>query len=362
MNSLASSPASSAEHRTPRLLDRLIPVSPQWRIPPRKAERLGWLQLLLGVLVVFGVQVFAVILAVMTGFARLTANGRLESLPDAIFVMAIAGAPLALLGYWLLVRLIGRRPVIELGGRRAALREFSVGLAIGALLMCAIVAILALIGSYHVVDIGWSDGILGGLGAGVLAGFTEEILFRGILLRLLEGWLGTWWALAITSFLFGVSHLGNAHATVFGAVAIALEAGILLGACYLLTRRLWMVIGVHIAWNFVQGGIFGSDISGIGTGRGLIEARFTGPDLLTGGAMGIEASIVAIIVCTAAGLAVLVEVHRRGLIVPPCWRRLELRDAAVDERSDEWPPVRGQGRVMNGSAPGVRGAAQPGSR
>ena len=56
--------------------------------------------------------------------------------------------------------------------------------------------------------------------------------------------------------------------------------------------------------------------------------------------MGIEASIVAIIVCTAAGLAVLVEVHRRGLIVPPYWRRPELRDAAVDERSDEWPPVR----------------------
>ena len=340
MNAPASFLTSSVEPRAPRLLDRLIPVSPQWRIPPRKAERLGWLQLLLGVLVVFGVQVFAVILAVMTGFARPTANGRVESLPDAIFVMAIAGAPLALLGYWLLVSLIGRRPVIELGGRGAALREFSVGLAIGALLMCAIIAILALIGSYHVVDIGWSTGVLAGLGAGVLAGFTEEILFRGILLRLIEGWLGTWWALAITSFLFGISHLGNAHATVFGAVAIALEAGILLGACYLLTRRLWMVIGVHIAWNFVQGGIFGSDISGIGTGRGLIEARFTGPDLLTGGAMGIEASIVAIIVCTAAGLAVLVEVHRRGLIVPPYWRRPEPRDAAVDERSDEWPPVR----------------------
>ena len=321
MNSLASSPASSAEHRTPRLLDRLIPVSPQWRIPPRKAERLGWLQLLLGVLVVFGVQVFAVILAVMTGFARLTANGRVESLPDAILVMAIAGAPLALLGYWLLVRLIGRRPVIELGGRGAALREFSVGLVIGALLMCAIIAILALIGSYHVVDIGWSTGVLAGLGAGVLAGFTEEILFRGILLRLIEGWLGTWWALAITSFLFGISHLGNAHATVFGAVAIALEAGILLGACYLLTRRLWLAIGVHAAWNFVQGGIFGSDISGTGSGRGLIEARFTGPDLLTGGVMGIEASVVAVIVCTAAGLAMLLAIRRRGLVVPPCWRR-----------------------------------------
>ena len=326
MNSLASSPASSAEHRTPRLLDRLIPVSPQWRIPPRKAERLGWLQLLLGISMIFVVQLVAGILAVMTGFARLTANGRVESLPDAIFVMAIAGAPLALLGYWLLVRFVGGRPVIEVGGRGAALREFLVGLAIGALLMSTVIAVLALLGSYHVVDVGWSTGILAGLGAGIFAGFTEEILVRGVMLRIIEGWLGTWWALAITSFLFGISHLGNPHATAFGAVAIALEAGILLGACYLLTRRLWLAIGVHIAWNFVQGGIFGSDISGIGSGRGLIEARFTGPDLLTGGAMGVEGSIVAVLLCTTAGLAVLLAVRRRGLIVPPCWRR-PARDA-----------------------------------
>ena len=327
-----NTPALSMEPRTHRLLGRVVPVSPQWRIPSRKADRLGWLQLLLGVAVVFIVQVFAAILAVMTGFAHLTTNGRFESLPNAMFIMAVGGAPLALLGYWLLVRFIGGRPVIELGGRGAALREFLVGLAMGALLMCAVIAVLALLGSYQVVEVGWSKGILAGLGAGVFAGFTEEILFRGILLRLIEGWLGTWWALAITSFIFGISHLGNAHATVFGAVAIALEAGILLGACYLLTRRLWMVIGVHIAWNFVQGGIFGSDISGIGSGRGLIEARLTGADLLTGGSMGIEGSLVAVVLCTTAGLAVLLAVRRRGLIVPPCWRRPVLNDTA-DERS-----------------------------
>ncbi len=248
-----------------------------------------------------------------------------------MLVMAIAGAPLALLGYWLLVRFVGGRPVIELGGRRAALRELAVGLAIGALLMCAVIAVLVLLGSYQVVDIGWSAGILTGLGAGVHAGFVEEIVARGVLLRILEGWLGTWWALGITAALFGAAHLGNPHATAFGAVAIMLEAGILLGACYLLTRRLWLAIGVHIAWNFVQGGIFGSDISGIGTGRGLIEARFTGPDLLTGGTMGIEGSLVAIVLCTAAGVAMLVAVRRRGLIVPPRWRR-PAGDSAVERR------------------------------
>ena len=229
--------------------------------------------------------------------------------------------PPTVLGYWLLVRFVGGRPVIELGGRGAALRELLAGLAMGALLMGAVIAVLALLGSYHVVDVGWSTGILVGLQAGIVAGFTEEILVRGVMLRLLEGWVGTWWALAITAAFFGAAHLGNPQATVFGAVAIALEAGILLGACYLLTRRLWLAIGVHAAWNFVQGGIFGSDISGIGSGRGLIEARFTGPDLLTGGVMGIEASVVAVVLCTAAGVAMLLAVRRRGLVVPPRWHR-----------------------------------------
>ena len=354
MNAPASFLTSSVEPRAPRLLDRLIPVSPQWRIPPRKAERLGWLQLLLGILVVLGAQMIVGLLAAATGLVRLGAGGGAVARPGVAFIVAISAVPLTVLGYWLLVRFVGGRPVIEMGGRGAALREFLVGLAIGALLMSTVIAVLALLGSYHVVDVGWSTGILAGLGAGVLAGFTEEILFRGILLRLIEGWVGTWWALAITAVFFGAAHLTNSHATVFGSVAIVLEAGILLGACYLLTRRLWLAIGVHVAWNFVQGGIFGSDISGTGSGRGLIEARFTGPDLLTGGSMGVEGSVVAVLLCTTAGLAVLVAVHRRGLIVPPCWRRPAALSSSVV--GDGPPPV------MSGSAPGVRGAARPGSR
>ena len=194
-------------------------------------------------------------LAATAGLVRLGAGGATVARPGVAFIVAISVVPLTVLGYWLLVRFVGGRPVIELGGRGAALREFLVGLAIGALLMCAVIAVLALVGSYHVVDVGWSAGILIGLQAGILAGFTEEILVRGVMLRLIEGWVGTWWALAITAVFFGAAHLGNPQATVFGAAAIVLEAGILLGACYLLTRRLWLAIGVHAAWNFVQGGI-----------------------------------------------------------------------------------------------------------
>ena len=63
-------------------------------------------------------------------------------------IMDVVDAVVSVVGYWLLVHFVGGRPVIELGGRGAALREFSVGLAIGALLMSAVIAILALIGFY----------------------------------------------------------------------------------------------------------------------------------------------------------------------------------------------------------------------
>ena len=317
MSTSMNSPAPVSEPHSGSFLDRLIPVCPRWRIPPRKADRSGRLQLVIGLALFLGSLAIPALLLWIAGFAPFNAGGDLVSLSScATMIMDVVDAVVSVAGYWLLVHFVGGRPVIELGGRGAALREFSVGLAIGALLMSAVIAILALIGFYHVVDVGWSMGVVTDLGAGVFVGVAEEIFFRGILLRLIEGRLGTWWALAITSTLFGAAHLGNSHATVFGAVAIALEAGILLGACYLLTRRLWMAIGVHIAWNFVQGGIFG-----IGAGRGLIKARLTGPDLLTGDAMGIEGSVVAVVLCAASGLAVLVAVRRRGLIVPPCWRR-----------------------------------------
>lgn len=331
MSTLVSSQAPMPGSRSASVLDRLVPVSSQWNVPPpRKAERFGWIQFVMGILLFLTALTVSTPLLLITGSARFNVGGAVVFLrPDGPLIMAVVSVPVAVIGYWLLVRYVGGRPVIELGGRGAALRELGVGLGVGTLLMCAVIAVLTLAGSYHVVDVGWSAGILGGLGTGLSAGFTEEILFRGIMLRLIEGWLGTWWALAITSVLFGAAHMNNPHVTAFGAVAIIVEAGILLGACYLLTRRLWLAIGVHVTWNFVQGGIFGSDVSGSGLGRGLIEARFTGSDLLTGGAMGIEGSVVATLLCTAAGLAVLVAVHRRGLVVPPCWHRPA--QAALDD-------------------------------
>src|SRR5262249_28757908 len=144
---------------------------------------------------------------------------------------------------------------------------------------------------------GWGSatGALALLGFTVAAAVTEELIFRGVLFRIIEGRIGTWLALALTGLLFGMSHLFNAHATVWGALAIAVEAGGMLGAAYVATRNLWVPIGLHFAWNFAEGGIFGTDVSGTNTPAGLLHGVLSGPTALSGGEFGPEASVYALL-------------------------------------------------------------------
>jgi hypothetical protein len=125
----------------------------------------------------------------------------------------------------------------------------------------------------------------------------------------------------VTSAFFGLAHIMNPGATWFAAVAIAFEAGILLGGAYMLTRRLWLAIGLHAGWNFTQGWIFSVPVSGGKAPEGLLLVQRHGPEWLTGGAFGLEASAVAMVVATSAGCVLLWLAHRRGRFVAPMWAR-----------------------------------------
>ena len=103
------------------------------------------------------------------------------------------------------------------------------------------------------------------------------MLFREILFRFLEQFGGSWFALALTSALFGLGHIVNPNASAFSSFAIAVEAGVLLGGAYMLTRSLWAPIGLHAAWNFTQGYIYDVPVSGIDQ-QGMVEARLSGPN------------------------------------------------------------------------------------
>jgi uncharacterized protein len=235
-------------------------------------------------------------------------------------VVALVLAAVFIVAYKGFKRWIERAPdrELELAG---AGRELGLGLTIGSLLFAAMTGIVALLGGFEVLGLRGIGALWSMLALAVFSGVFEEIVFRGIVFRQLEAWLGSWIALALSSALFGALHIGNPGATWFSSLAIAVEAGILLGAAYMVTRRLWLAIGIHAAWNFTQGWVFSVPVSGGDAPLGLLITRRIGPDWLTGGDFGLEASVVAMVVATLAGLFLLRRAIQAGQLVPAPWQR-----------------------------------------
>jgi len=221
-------------------------------------------------------------------------------------------------GYLLFVRLIEWRWPKELS-LRGFFAEFGQGVALGALLFSATMLVLWLCGFYEWTGTN-SIAALSSASVMVIAGFFEELLVRGVLYRILEESLGTWIALGISAILFGLAHVANPNATLVTTIAIALEAGVLLAAAYSLTGRLWFATGLHCAWNFTQGGIFGLPVSGHPT-TGLLSGTVSGPLWISGGEFGVEASLIAVLVCMIAAGVILWMVVRKGLVRKPSWAK-----------------------------------------
>lgn len=233
--------------------------------------------------------------------------------------ITLATELMPLFAYVIVVRLIERRRLSELALRDAP--ALGAGLAAGIALMSAVVGILWLAGSYHVVGerrhVDWISQVLV---IGIGAGIGEEVLFRGGLFRLLEEGAGTWWALVASSLFFGAAHIFNPGASLLDSAAIAVEAGLLLALVFHVTRSLWPCIGLHVAWNVMQGTVYGIPVSGR-VGSGWLISQRTGPTWLSGGVFGAEASVFALVLCAACSLVLLWIALRRRSIVPPAWRR-----------------------------------------
>ena len=264
--------------------------------------------------VVLGVVwVLLVVVLVQAGLALL--------LPLGVPVVNLAGAVVvaasALVAYAAFVRLVERRAVAELAAGPAP-AELGLGVLIGALLFGATIGLIALLGYYRIVSFNAWSAAVPALADSLVAGVFEEILFRGLLFRIAQESLGTWLALLISALVFGLLHLANPNATLIAGLAIALEAGLMLAAAYLLTGRLWLSIGIHFAWNFTQGGIFGAAVSGQSS-TGIYNSVLQGPALLTGGDFGAEASVVAMVVCGLFGAYLVWRAWRAGKFVRPFW-------------------------------------------
>lgn len=274
----------------------ILPLSPAVPVPAHGLTRFTFVRIVLALLAVCLPVALVLVLS--------------NQIPDkalrAYWPPLLAGL-LGYAGYTLYVRRIERRAVLELGGPAIG-RELGMGALLGALLFLAIVAVLGAGGNYQMTGTGTAAMLMKSLTEMIFVAVIEEILFRGVLFRLPERALGTRAALAISSLIFALAHIPNGGSLL--AIANTALAGLMFAAAYLATRRLWLPIGAHFAWNFLSSGVFSLPTSG-NPAHGLLQGRLTGPEWLTGGGYGLEASALTFIAMALASVFLLR--HRKPL-------------------------------------------------
>lgn len=250
-------------------------------------------------------------------------EGRIEAFKDSPVIgvlIALFMALVVMAAYVAWGRLVERREVTELSLPGAG-REWTVGGMLGFGLYAGCVLFLMLFGMFQVEGVNPISYMIPAAAMAIKSSVFEELLFRGVLFRSVEGMAGSWIAIIVSSLVFGILHLINPDATIAGAIYIAIEAGLLLAAAYLVTRRLWMAIGYHMVWNYVQSAVFSGIVSGSVALPGLLQVKIDGPRFYTGGSFGMEQSVFALVLCTITGGVLLFIAIRRGHIAPPPWSR-----------------------------------------
>ena len=272
--------------------------------PEEKRLRSGW-RVVYFLILFFGVF-FAVAILSTPFTLLLNPNPQIELLIST--VLSAIGFTLIT---WLARNRIDQRSLVSLGLERSTIawKELGVGLALGTVLMTLIFVVQVMAGWLTVEGSAFENGagavvssLLPPLILFILVGYYEELAFRGYILQNLVDGSGVFWGLVISSTLFGGLHLINPNPTWFTLAGIT-GAGLLMSYCWIRTQRLWLPIGLHIAWNFFEGGVFGFPVSGIAI-QGLLQIHNTGPAWITGADFGPEGGLI-VLPAFALGAAIL---------------------------------------------------------
>jgi membrane protease YdiL (CAAX protease family) len=229
-------------------------------------------------------------------------SGGLEEFTSLVMIVFYVGLDLSIiLGSWLTLRWIDKRPYALLGLDFSfkAIRDFSKGFLLGFINFLMIFGVMKISGLIDVKLSNLNSAVLKGMIlyfiAFALAAFFEEAINRGYIFQaLLEG-TGMWIAVISISVVFVLGHATNTGFDWNNAVFFFVH-GIIYCTLYLLTRSIWVPVGFHLAWNWIQGPLFGMNVSGqeIKNTFFLVEAK--GPVILSGGAFGPEGSLISIVI------------------------------------------------------------------
>ena len=234
-------------------------------------------------------------------------------------INGIVVAILALVSYVTLYKFYEKREIKELS-KNGLFKSLTIGIILGVLLQSLTILVIYLKGGYSIVSINPILFLVPPFAMAFTSAIFEEILMRGIVFRITEEKLGSYFALFISAILFGAMHLGNPNSSLTAALGLAIQAGLLLASAYIYSRNLWFPIAIHFAWNFTQSAIFGANVSGNSISKTLITSKIEGAEWFTGGQFGPEGSIQATVFCFIVTIILLILSHKEGKIIAPYWK------------------------------------------
>lgn len=242
-------------------------------------------------------------------------------------VAAVVIMVLTVGAYHVYVRMVERRSAFEVGMKRAGVAVLG-GMGLGILLVVITTLTVVVGGSYRVLGMNSAAILVHAVFVFAMLALFEELIFRGIMLRLLEELTGTWVSIAVIAVVFGAAHLQHSGSSFLSSLAIAVQ-DLILSAAFVLTRRIWMSWGIHWGWNLAQDGVLGMPNSSVTELPSWLSAEVSGPAWLTGGSFGIELSVIGIALSVAAGVVLAKMAVDRGMVIPPPWRRGRMSETAI---------------------------------
>lgn len=219
---------------------------------------------------------------------------------------------ISILVYIRVVKIEGR-PFSSIGFcKEGWIKKYLTGFMVGAILTVSEVALLY---SFGLISVNDSPSQSVGLSAikyiiiiligWVVQSSAEEIVTRGWLMNVLSAKYNGWVGLIVSSTYFGFMHAFNPNISYIAVINLVLS-GFLFGLYVLKTNDLWGACGLHCAWNFFMGNIFGFEVSGASASVGtLFDLNLIGNPSLSGGKFGPEGGICETIIIIVAIIVII---------------------------------------------------------
>jgi membrane protease YdiL (CAAX protease family) len=227
--------------------------------------------------------------------------------PIIIFISCIV----LVVSYYYLFRFYDKREITELSIKHLPKEMFG-GFSFGFLTISLSIFILYLLGYYQALSITTTHYSARMFTVLLFAGIVEDLFHRGLVLRELENWLGTHIAIVI-AMLVELQHITNPNFKLYDLILVLIW-GFTMAMMFIYTKRIWLPYFFHIGWNFSQP-FYGSNLTGLDDMGSIIQSKFTGPELLTGGTFGIENSIFTASFLLFIGIALYYLAKKEGKIV-----------------------------------------------